>query len=82
MRIRATAVQLRTGLAGQVEIDGRYEIQWQDEEPWLSFIHGIQTYALEEWYLHASLMQLGAAKAGIEFIHVDCTDVNRTEQSA
>ena len=50
-------------------ISGRWEIQWNANEPWVN-LGIIQTPELE-WQMIVSICALGAQRAGLEFYYVD-----------
>jgi len=68
MKLKATALQERVGPTGNVYMDGRYEIQWEDGGPWLSF--GLSSFTIEEWLLLGSLVMLGARNSNVDFEYV------------
>lgn len=69
MKIKATIHHRYLGITAEPRVSGHVEIQWSDDESWLSL--GLTHMNELEWYMIMSLMALGARKAGIEFIHID-----------
>jgi hypothetical protein len=70
--IKATTIQHRYDeIAMDWMVDGRFEIQWAPNEPWVNI--GIKSYSELEWKLMTSIMTLGARRTNgiVDVIIVD-----------
>lgn len=70
--IKATAIQQRRGLGGDVYIDGRVEVQWDDGGPWAPLIPLTQ-FTVDGWYAACAFFEMGTRHAGKTFIMDDRT---------
>ena len=67
IQIRATIINRRfSDITAEWMIDGRFEIRWSPDEPWLNL--GLAQFSDLEWRLLTSLMELGARRVGPDVI--------------